>query len=87
VPFFQNYGDESNSYNLLYPSIYANHGVYEADFFEPRTKEQLQAIFEGMDVKIPEEVFDELWEEAIKRNGKVRTIIVYIRSYKDQQSF
>ena len=70
TPAFQNYGDESNSYNLLYPSIYANHGVFEADFFEPRTKEQLYAIFEGMDIKIPEDVFEELWEEAVRMDNK-----------------
>lgn len=32
----QNYGDESDAYGLINPSIYSNHGVYEKDFFQPR---------------------------------------------------
>lgn len=32
----QNYGDESDAYGLMNPSIYSNRGVYEKDFFQPR---------------------------------------------------
>ena len=32
----QNYGDESDAYGLINPSIYSNRGVYEKDFFHPR---------------------------------------------------
>lgn len=32
----QNYGDESDAYGLINPSIYSNRGVYEKDFFKPR---------------------------------------------------
>ena len=38
----KNYGDESDAYGLMYPSLYSNHGVYEADFFEPRTPEEVR---------------------------------------------
>lgn len=33
---WQNYGDESDAYGLINPSIYSNRGVYEKDFFKPR---------------------------------------------------
>ena len=39
--FPQNYGDESGAYGLMYPSIYSNSGVYEDDFFAPRSPEEV----------------------------------------------
>lgn len=44
--FFQNYGDESDAYGLINPSIYSNLGVYEKDFFQPRDQyEVIKASF------------------------------------------
>ena len=37
----QNYGDESGAYGLMYPSIYSNRGVYEDEFFAPRSPEEV----------------------------------------------
>ena len=38
----QNYGDESDAYGLMYPSLYSNSGVYESDFFEPRSEAEVR---------------------------------------------
>ena len=38
----QNYGDESDAYGLMYPSLYSNKGVYEQDFFMPRSQEEVK---------------------------------------------
>lgn len=77
----QNYGDESDSYGLIYPSIYSNKGVYEEDFFKPRTSNQIKAIFESIGVSMTPEVFQELWKEAARRDprGQVGKIsILYV---------
>ena len=37
----KNYGDESDAYGLLNPSIYSLRGVYEKDFLIPRQREEV----------------------------------------------
>ena len=37
----KNYGDESNAYSLMNPSIYSNKGVYEKDFLMPQSREEV----------------------------------------------
>ncbi|PIK52537.1 putative EF-hand domain-containing family member B [Apostichopus japonicus] len=39
-----NYGDEADALGLINPSIYSNRGVYEKDFFQPRSQEQIQTF-------------------------------------------
>jgi len=41
----QNYGDESDAYGLINPSIYSNHGVYEKDFFQPRDQYEVRTKY------------------------------------------
>ena len=36
-----NYGDESDAYGLVNPSIYSTHGVFEKDFLLPRPKDEV----------------------------------------------
>lgn len=38
----KNYGDEGNAYSLLYPSIFGQKGVFERDFFQTRSKKEVQ---------------------------------------------
>ena len=70
----QNYGDESGSYGLMYPSVYSNHGVYEQDFFRPQPPEKIREVFEKIGVTMSTEMFEDLWEKAKERspNGEVR---------------
>lgn len=37
-----NYGEEGNAYSLLYPSIFSQKGVFERDFFQTRSKKEVQ---------------------------------------------
>lgn len=37
----KNYGDESDAFGLINPSMYSNKGIYEKDFFQPREPEQV----------------------------------------------
>ncbi|XP_015769583.1 PREDICTED: EF-hand domain-containing family member B-like [Acropora digitifera] len=39
-----NYGDESDAYGLINPSIYSNHGVHEKDFFQPRDQYEVKQL-------------------------------------------
>ena len=40
----QNYGDESDAYGLINPSIYSKYGVYEKDFFQHRTPNEVGSL-------------------------------------------
>ena len=37
----KNYGDESDAYGLVNPSLFSTHGVYEKDFLLPRSREEV----------------------------------------------
>jgi hypothetical protein len=38
----QNYGDESDAYGLINPSVYSKHGVHEKDFFQHRSPNEVR---------------------------------------------
>ncbi len=37
----KNYGDESDAYGLVNPSLFSQRGVHEKDFLMPRSKEEV----------------------------------------------
>lgn len=43
----KNYGDESDAYGLVNPSIFSRRGVQEKDFLLPRTKEEVSFYIPG----------------------------------------
>ncbi|XP_043922168.1 EF-hand domain-containing family member B [Protopterus annectens] len=65
-----NYGDESSIYGLLSPSLFANAGVYEKDFFIPRSKAEVARIFHSIGVDISADAFNEVWKQASMRHPK-----------------
>ena len=76
VILFQNYGDESDAYGLMNPSIYSNLGVFEEDFFKSRDQGDIKRIFDSIGVEMTHKTFLELWNEAqkISSNGQVSYI-------------
>jgi hypothetical protein len=44
IVFQQNYGDESDAYGLINPSVYSKHGVHEKDFFQYRTPNEVKYL-------------------------------------------
>lgn len=43
------YGEEGNAYSLLHPTIFAQKGVFERDFFKTRSKQEVpHGISEGL---------------------------------------
>lgn len=43
---FQNYGDEPEAVDLLFPSTFTEMGITEYDFQMPRGKDELKVIFD-----------------------------------------
>lgn len=41
----KNYGDESDAYGLVNPSLFSQKGVYEKDFLLPRSREEVWPDF------------------------------------------
>ncbi|XP_075684731.1 EF-hand domain-containing family member B [Rhinoderma darwinii] len=78
-----NYGDESNAFGLLSPSVFTQHMVYERDIFKSRPKEELAQILHNIGVNIPDNTFEELWKLAAKRHPKGEVSIETIRSVLD----
>ena len=61
---------------MVHPSVYATRGVYEKDFFQPRSQSDIKAVFENIGVSLSPEVFKELWEEASRRHPEGKVIII-----------
>jgi len=40
---YTNYGDQSDVFGLMHPSIFSWHGVYERDILAPRSKQEVIA--------------------------------------------
>lgn len=78
------YGGESDAYGLMYPSIYSNNGVFEEDFFKPRTQEEVRGIFEGIGVSMTPEVFKQLWKEAARRDAKGEVSVESFRAIMEE---
>ena len=59
-----NYGDESDAYGLLQPSVYSQCGVFEEDFLRGRDQADIRRIFDSIGVEISHDDFQELWNIA-----------------------
>lgn len=68
-----NYGDQSDAYGLINPSVYSNLGVFEEDFFKARSQNDIQRIFTNIGLEMSHETFLKVWAEAqnISSNGEV----------------
>ncbi|XP_033101758.1 EF-hand domain-containing family member B-like isoform X2 [Anneissia japonica] len=81
-----NYGDESNAYGLVNPSIYSNRGVYEKDFFKAREAEEVKNIFGNIGVQMDSETFQKLWTMAASRSQDGTVSVESFRSVLDDTS-
>ena len=61
-----NYGNEGTTGILISPSIAEAHGVHEDDFFQKRTKYEVEEIFKKMNLDLSN--FDAIWDSA---QGKI----------------
>ncbi|VDI52397.1 Hypothetical predicted protein [Mytilus galloprovincialis] len=79
----KNYGDESDAYGLVNPSIFSRRHVYEKDFLLPRTKEELKSIFHNIGVQMTGEMFEQVYNTAAKQNPKGHVSVESIRGVID----
>ena len=50
-------------------------GVFERDFFQHRGAEEVREVFQKIGVEMPDQAFQEVWQEAQRRDprGEVRS--------------
>ncbi|XP_071100743.1 EF-hand domain-containing family member B-like [Haliotis cracherodii] len=78
-----NYGDESNAYGLLNPSVFSQHGVYEKDFLLPRSQQEVRDVFTQVGVHMPGETFESVWRCAADRHPKGHVSLEAFRNVLD----
>ena len=61
-----NYGDQADVHGLVCPSLGSLRGVYDRDFFDLRSQDEIRFIFKGVGVKMSNETFEKAWEMALK---------------------
>uniref|UniRef100_A0A5F9D758 EF-hand domain family member B n=1 Tax=Oryctolagus cuniculus TaxID=9986 RepID=A0A5F9D758_RABIT len=79
-----NYGEEGNAYSLLQPTIFAQKGVFERDFFKTRSKEEIAKILCNIGVKLSEEEFENVWDLASKKHHRGEVCVETIRNVLDE---
>ncbi|XP_050524277.1 uncharacterized protein LOC126895960 [Daktulosphaira vitifoliae] len=63
------FGDETDVKALLNPSIFTNYGLTHRDFYMGRDKNTMKIIFKNIDVHLPDELFDKIWDYAYDCDG------------------
>ena len=55
--------------------IHSFRGVFERDFFQRRAPEEVRGVFQKVGVEMPDQVFQDVWQEAERRDprGEVRS--------------
>lgn len=50
-------------------------GVFERDFFQRRAPEEVRGVFQKVGVEMPDQVFQDVWQEAERRDphGEVKS--------------
>ncbi|XP_008582074.1 PREDICTED: EF-hand domain-containing family member B [Galeopterus variegatus] len=78
------YGEEGNAYSLLHPTIFAQKGVSERDFFKTRSKEEIAEILCNIGVKLSDEEFENVWDLASKKHHRGEVCVENIRNVLDE---
>lgn len=60
----QNYGDDSNAKELLYPEEFSSSGIKDDEFVQPRDRKHLRDLFEKIGYKLQDDVFSLIWIDA-----------------------
>ncbi|XP_055426004.1 EF-hand domain-containing family member B [Bubalus kerabau] len=78
------YGEEGNAYSLLHPTIFAQKGVFERDFFKTRSKQEISEILCNIGVKLSEDEFENVWNLASKKHHRGEVCVENIRNVLDE---
>ncbi|KAJ8320714.1 hypothetical protein KUTeg_002358 [Tegillarca granosa] len=80
----KNYGDESDAYGLVNPSLFSRHNVYEKDFLLPRTKEEIMEIFTSIGTRMTRENLEQLYDTAAQLHPKGFVSVESFRNILDE---
>ena len=69
VADYQNYGDEPEAVDLLFPSNYSEIGIQEADFRQLRTREEIRVLFEKIGYQYKIGKFNAMYNRAKEISG------------------
>jgi len=64
VADYQNYGDEPEAVDLLFPSTHTEVGVAEADFQMPRDRDSIKSLFETIGYSYKVGKFNAIYNKA-----------------------
>ena len=80
----KNYGNDGTAWTLVAPSVFALHGVYESDVLKPRSKQEIQKIFQNVGYEIPQDLFESTWDSAKSLNPYGEVSVEEFRSALEQ---
>ncbi|XP_041374542.1 EF-hand domain-containing family member B-like [Gigantopelta aegis] len=79
-----NYGNESDAWGLLNPSLFSQKGVYEVDLLVPRTIEEIKEIMENIGVYMTGETLHKLYKYTAENHPKGDVSVESFRTTLDQ---
>lgn len=89
VADYQNYGDEPEAVDILYPSTGLEFGISESDFQHMRSREEIRSMFEKIGQSFKAGKFNTLYNKALQicdskdDRVSVRSFLDAIQIYKD----
>ncbi|NXH93115.1 EFHB protein, partial [Edolisoma coerulescens] len=63
-----NYGDQGNSFSVLFPSVFSQKGVYEGDLLKKRPKAEIKQILHNTGMNVADERFEEIWKQVCTKH-------------------
>ncbi|XP_032938244.1 EF-hand domain-containing family member B [Catharus ustulatus] len=63
-----NYGDQGNSFAILFPSVFSQKGVYEKDILKKRPKAEIKQVLHNMGMNVADERFEEIWKQVCTKH-------------------
>ncbi|XP_039925437.1 EF-hand domain-containing family member B [Hirundo rustica] len=63
-----NYGDQGNSFAILFPSVFSQKGVYEKDLLKKRPKAEIKQVLHNMGMNVADERFEEIWKQVCTKH-------------------
>ncbi|NWT68969.1 EFHB protein, partial [Prunella himalayana] len=63
-----NYGDQGNSFSVLFPSVFSQKGVYEKDLLKKRPKAEIKQVLHNMGMNAADERFEEIWKQVCTKH-------------------
>ncbi|XP_076662856.1 EF-hand domain-containing family member B [Andrena cerasifolii] len=82
---YDSLSDTTTAYSLIFPNIFTRHGLSSEDLSMLRSKEEIRSIFESSGVEFPDNTFDTIWENGLKKPGTEYLSVETFKNLLDQQ--